>query len=115
MHRRASCGVFFYLSGLCHSHSCGAGTPAAARHSGAWLPPPNPGASFGYSLFRAVLLRLGFTFAIDRLLSCGQITIVLFHEGRSGVIRPLECLHVGIAVLFENVGQPVHPAVDLLF
>ena len=57
--------------------------------------------------FGRFLLRLGFTFAIDRLLPCGQITIVLFHEGRSGVIRPLECLHVGIAVLFENVGQPV--------
>ncbi len=36
----ASCGVFFCLSVLCHSHSCGVGALAAAQHSGALLLPP---------------------------------------------------------------------------
>lgn len=57
---------------------------------------------------------LGLLLSVDLPLPCGHITVVLLHKGRGGVIRPLERLHVGIAVLFQNTGQPVHPVVDLL-
>ncbi len=45
---------FFCLSVLCHSHSCGARVSVGVRHFDAWLPPPYPEASYGYSLFQVV-------------------------------------------------------------
>ena len=50
---------------------------------------------------------LGLLLSVDLLLPCGEITVVLLHKGRGGVIRPLERLYVGISVLFQNTGQPV--------
>lgn len=61
--------------------------------------------------FRRFLL--GLHFAIDLPLPCGQITVVLLHKSRGGVIRPFEGLHIGITIFFEDTGQSVHPAVNL--
>ena len=62
--------------------------------------------------FRRCLL--GLLPSVDLPLPCGQIAVVLLHKERGVVIQPFERLHVGIAVLFQNTGQSVHPAVDLL-
>ena len=51
--------------------------------------------------------------SVDLSLPCGQITVVLLHKERGVVIQPLECLYIGIAVRFQDTGQPVHTAVDL--
>ena len=63
-------------------------------------------------LFRRGLL--GPRLSVDLPLPCGQITVVLFHKNRGLVIQPLERLYVGIAILFQDTGQPVHPAVNLV-
>ena len=52
--------------------------------------------------FRRFLL--GMLLTIDLPLPCGQITVVLLHKDRGIVIRPLERLHIGITVLFEDTG-----------
>ncbi len=111
MNRRSLLRCILCLSVLCHNHGCGIVSAAAVRRSGVWPPPLYPGASFGCSPFQAGLLLLP---SVDLPLPCGQIAVVLLHKGCSGVIRPFERLHIGIAVLFQNTGQPVHPAVDLL-
>lgn len=56
----------------------------------------------------------GLLLSVDLSLPCGQITVVLLHKERGVVIQPLECLYIGIAVLFQDAGQAIHPAVDLL-
>jgi len=58
--------------------------------------------------------RLGLLPSVDLPLPCGQITVVLLYKGSCVIIQPFECLHIGIAVFFQNTGQPVHPTVDLL-
>lgn len=91
--------------------------------AGSCLLPPCVVPAFGLRLYipellsDALLFRrglLGLLPSVDLPLPCGQIAVVLLHKGCSGVIRPFERLHIGIAVLFQNTGQPVHPAVDLL-
>ena len=52
--------------------------------------------------FGRFLLRLGFSFAIDLPLPCGEITVVLLHKLRSLVEHPHESLSVGIAVVLED-------------
>lgn len=47
---------------------------------------------------------LGLLLSVDLPLPCGQITVVLLHKDRGIVIRPLERLHIGITVLFEDTG-----------
>ncbi len=62
--------------------------------------------------FRRCLLSL--LLSVDLPLPCGQIAVVLLHKERGVVIHPFEHLHIGIAVLFQNTGQAVHAAVNLL-
>ena len=57
---------------------------------------------------------MGLLFALNLPLPCGQITVVLLNKGCGGVIGPFEGLNVGITVLFEDTGQPVHTLVDFL-
>ena len=52
--------------------------------------------------------------SVDLSLPCGHITVVLLYEDRGVVIQPLECLYIGMAVLFQDARQAIHPAVDLL-
>lgn len=59
-------------------------------------------------------LLLGLVLSADLLLPCGQITVILLHKSRSVVVKPLECLHVGIPVFFQHPGQSIHPAVNFL-
>ena len=64
------------------------------------------------ALFFRRCLR-GLLLFVDLSLPCGQITVVLLHKGRGIVIQPLERLYIGIAVRFQDTGQPVYTAVDL--
>ena len=61
---------------------------------------------FGRSWRSALLFHLTLPF--------GKVTVVLFHNGFRLPIGRHECLHIGITVLPENIGELIQPAVNFL-
>ena len=62
---------------------------------------------FGRSWRSALLFHLTLPF--------GKVTVVLFHNGFRLPIGRHECLHIGITVLFQNIGQFIQIFSDFLF
>ena len=64
--------------------------------------------AFQYALpFRRLCLFFlgGFLFFPDLPLPCGKVTIVLLHDSLRLAVGCHERLHIGITVLFQNIGQ----------
>ena len=65
---------------------------------------------------RLCLLFLGgFLFFPDLPLPCGKVTIVLLHNSLRLAVGCHERLHIGITVLFQNIGQFIQLFSDFLF
>ena len=57
----------------------------------------------------------GFLFFPDLPLPCGNVTVVLLHNSLRLAVGCHERLHIGITVLFQNIGQFVQLFSDFLF
>ena len=65
---------------------------------------------------RLCLLFLGgFLFFPDLPLPCGKVTVVLLHNSLRLAVGCHERLHIGITVLFQNIGQFIQLFSDFLF
>ena len=74
--------------------------------------------AFQYALpFRRLCLLFlgGFLFFPDLPLPCGKVTIVLLHDSLRLAVGCHERLHIGITVLFQNIGQFIQLFSDFLF
>src|SRR5699024_7825502 len=74
--------------------------------------------AFQYALpfGRLCLLFLGgFSFFPDLPLPCGKVTIVLLYNSLRFAVGCHERLHIGITVLFQNIGQFIQLFSDFLF
>lgn len=74
--------------------------------------------AFQYALpFRLLCLLFsgGFLFFPDLPLPCGKVTVVLLHNSLRFAVGCHERLHIGITVLFENIGQLIQLFSDFLF
>ena len=74
--------------------------------------------AFQYALpfGRLCLLFLGgFSFFPDLPLPCGKVTIVLLYNSLRFAVGCHERLHIGITVLFQNIGQSIQFFSDSLF
>lgn len=68
-------------------------------------------------LYYAFFLRRLFPFGV-RLFShlplpCGEVAVVLLHKSGGFIIHLPECLHIGIALFFYNIGYTFKSVVDL--
>ena len=65
---------------------------------------------------RLCLLFLGgFLFFPDLPLPCGKVTVVLLHNSLRLAVGCHERLHIGITVLFQNIGQSIQLFSNSLF
>ena len=74
--------------------------------------------AFQYALpFRRLCLLFlgGFLFFPDLPLPCGKVTIVLLHDSLRLAVGCHDRLHIGITVLFQNIGQLIQLFSDFLF
>lgn len=67
-------------------------------------------------LWRSALLFIRiFRFSVGLAFPLGKVTVILLHNALHFSERPHKCLHIGITVLFQNVGQLIRFCGDFLF
>ena len=71
---------------------------------------------YAFPFWRSALLLIRiFRFSAGLTFPLCKLTVVLFHNALHFSERPHKCLHIGITVLFQNIGQFIQFGGDFLF
>ena len=71
---------------------------------------------YAFPFWRSSLLFIsGFWVPAGLVFPFGKVTVVLLHNVLHFSERPHKCLHIGITVLFQNIGQLIQFCGDFLF